>query len=491
MLPKAFRARMENMLGGHSDEFFQTFDAPAWHGLRINPLKNGAKKIPGQWAICGLSPVPWASDAYYYPDVPVTEENAFRPGRHPYHEAGAYYIQEPSAMAAAPCLEVEEGDIVLDLCAAPGGKSTQLAGALHGTGLLVSNEINPSRAKTLSGNIERMGIQNALVFSETPQRLAAALPGFFDKILVDAPCSGEGMFRKNEDACGEWSPENVQLCAQRQDMVLDCAAELLCPRGRITYSTCTFAPEEDEGAITRFLSRHPEFHIVPAEKKEGFSDADPSFYPGAPEEIRGAIRIWPQKAKGEGHFIAALERDGQEGNLPPEKRLSSSRFQKGVSLSACPPLKEFLESTLDPGCSLLKSGILEGKHLLAFGDQWYLMPEHMPSLKGLKALRPGLHLGTLKKGRFEPSHALALALSPEDVLRSVDLPSGVFPESRGDEDPSVFTAKRYLKGETTRLSGGQSIANGWTLVATGGMSLGWGKIAGGTLKNHYPKGLRQ
>ena len=472
MLPQAFLSRMQDMLGDDYDNFIACFDRPAYQGLRLNPLKLSKTAPLPESLAKELTPISWAENGYFY-----KESDSFRPGKHPYHDAGLYYIQEPSAMSAAEYLDVQPGDYVLDLCAAPGGKSTQLAAKMKGEGLLISNEIVPSRAKILSENIERMGIRNAIVTNEDPNHLAKLLPGFFDRILVDAPCSGEGMFRKNEEAYSEWSPENVTLCAERQDMILDCAARLLSSRGRIVYSTCTFAPAEDEGSVSRFLQRHPDFHIVKVEKAEGFSEGDPAYYPDSPEEIRDTIRLWPQKLKGEGHYIAVLEREGPF--LPQEDRLPASKLQKGKKLKDFPELLHFFEESLvTDTLSFLKAdakglSLAEDRILLPFGDQLYLLPAGSPSLKGLKVLRTGLHLGTKKFKRFEPSHALALSLSQGEVLHSYAL--------------SIEEAENYRKGLTFSADG----EKGWYLLCLDGFSLGWGKLAGGSMKNHYPKGLRK
>lgn len=269
MLPQVFLERMQGLLGSEYEEFLVSFDHEKYQALRLNPLKLRTEsgrtddstvieeKIQQTFR---LHPVPWADNGYYY-----TKED--QPGKHPWHEAGLYYIQEPSAMAPVTLLSPQPGERILDLCAAPGGKSTQIASAMEGEGLLVTNEIHPARAKILSENVERMGIRNACVLNETPEHLADIFEEYFDRILVDAPCSGEGMFRKNEVACEEWSPENVQLCADRQDGILECAARMLVPGGRLVYSTCTFAPAENEGSISRFLAMHEEFEIVSIDKK--------------------------------------------------------------------------------------------------------------------------------------------------------------------------------------------------------------------------------
>lgn len=257
MLPELFLKRMQDTLGDEYEEFVESLGKERYQALRLNTLKiNSDQKSAAETDMpFNLTAVPWAENGYYY-------EKSDQPGKHPYHEAGVYYIQEPSAMAPVPMLEVKPGDRVLDLCAAPGGKSTQIAAALMGEGLLVCNEINPQRAKILSENIERMGVCNACVTNEAPEHLSEFFPEFFDKILVDAPCSGEGMFRKNEEACGEWSPENVEMCAARQDSILDEAAKMLRCGGRLVYSTCTFAEAEDEGSVERFAERHPEFRVL-------------------------------------------------------------------------------------------------------------------------------------------------------------------------------------------------------------------------------------
>ena len=302
MLPIDFCTRMQAMLGTDYEAFLASYDHPRHQSLRINPLKTTAERFLSHNPF-HLTPVPWTTTGFYY-----TAED--QPGKHPYHEAGVYYIQEPSAMAPAEYLGAKPGERILDLCAAPGGKSTQIACSMEGKGLLVCNEIHPARAKILSENIERMGVRNALVTNETPNRLAENFSEYFDRILVDAPCSGEGMFKKNEGATEEWSPENVALCANRQDEILDCAAGMLKPGGRLVYSTCTFAPAENEGSIGRFRKRHPDFAIVPVEKKEGMSDGVAEWAEELAEGVEHTIRLWPHKLNGEGHYLAVLQKAG-------------------------------------------------------------------------------------------------------------------------------------------------------------------------------------
>lgn len=454
MLPIEFVERMKEMLGEEYPAFEAGFEKTKFQALRFNPLKGDKAEFLNK-ANFTLHPVPWEKNGYYY-----DAEDA--PGKHPFHEAGVYYIQEPSAMAPVPFLEVKPGERVLDLCAAPGGKSTQIAAALAGEGLLVCNEIHPARAKILSENVERMGIRNAIVTNETPEKLSQVFAGYFDKILVDAPCSGEGMFRKNEEASQQWSPENVQLCGERQDGILDCADKMLRPGGRLVYSTCTFAPTENEGSISRFLHRHEDYFLVPAEKPETFGAGAAKWCDYDTDGIQNTMRIWPHKTRGEGHYLAVLQKKGEaQGDVR-----SLYGVEKSLNPKDLTEYKEFAKEYLKAD--------LQGV-FLKYGDQLYLGPENMPSLYKLKVLRPGLHLGTMKKNRFEPSHALALSLKPEEVVLRYDL---------SVEDGSAL---RFLGGQTFNIEQGK----GWHLITVEGYSLGWGKAAGSIMKNHYPKGLRK
>lgn len=480
---------MRGLLGSEYDAFLAALEQEPSHGLRWNRLKTGAD---GQnaaerfGALSGsacpfaqLSPVPWAEDGCYYP-------SSLQPGRHPFHEAGLYYIQEPSAMAAAELLKVRPGERILDLCAAPGGKSAQLAAKLGGRGFLLCNEIHPVRARILSENMERMGVGNAIVTNESPGRLAERFPAYFDRILVDAPCSGEGMFRKNPQACAQWSPENVTLCAERQDEILDCAEKMLRAGGRLVYSTCTFAPEENEGSVSRFLRRHPDFDILPVSNKT----AMPVGCDGVPEwgdknpKLADTLRLWPHKVRGEGHFAAVLQKAGEtkgKGSV-----VSESGTVRGLSERELGELGAFVRENLrlpggedGYGESLLRrigrvAGLGEECAGVSFGENLYLVPAQAPHLRGMRALRPGLHLGERKKNRFEPSHALALALRPSFAAHTWET---------GLDDGAP---ERYLKGETFPANG----AKGWYLICADGFSLGWGKLAGGVMKNHYPRGLR-
>lgn len=482
MLPAQFADRMKQMLGNEYEEFEACYDREKYRALRFNPLKGEVSAFLQQ-APFSLTPVPWSEYGYYY-DAEAT------PGKHPYHEAGVYYIQEPSAQTPAALLDARPGERILDMCSAPGGKATQIAAAMKGEGLLICNEYVPSRAKILSENIERMGIRNALVVNETPQKLADTFAGYFHRIMVDAPCSGEGMFRKNEDAYTEWSPENVQMCADRQDEILKAAARMLLPGGRMVYSTCTFAPLENECVIARFLQQNPDFGIKDVFfSEEGQSGRasllDMGMQQGNPdwtesemgplednikEEIKSTIRLFPHRIKGEGHFVAVLEKKGSMPDIS-NKMLSRNGMEKTVSLKDCREYEEFLKTEIKADFLLdtVKAPYLR------FGDQLYQIPEQMPGLKGLKVLRPGLHLGTILKNRFEPSHALALSLRPTEVVHTWNL------------DSNSTEAGSYLKGGTFQAEG----EKGWYLITVDGYSIGWGKLAGGMMKNHYPKGLRK
>ena len=429
MLPQEFLNRIEKQLGEEYPAFLESLERPRAVALRFNPLKGEKPELPFV-----KEPVPWEPQGYYY-------DPEARPGLHPYHEAGVYYLQEASAMSAVALLQPQPGEKILDLCAAPGGKTTQIAGRMAGEGLLLCNEYNPKRAKILSRNIERMGIANALVTNEHPQRLAEKLPAFFDRVLIDAPCSGEGMFRKEEAAVTDWSPETVQMCARRQAEILNSGAALVRPGGRLVYSTCTFAPEENEETVAAFLEDHPEFSL---EKVDA-----PWFTPAG----EGQFRLWPHKLLGEGHFAAVLRKTGGE-----EARIPEYKGQK-------------LPGEWERFAKEMKIRLPAGKAVL-FGSCLFWAPVEMPEIKGLKVLRPGLELGEVKKDRFEPAHALALWLG--DCASTESFPA--------ESD----TIRDYMAGQVI-----PSESRGWCLVRVGDYSLGWGKGDGKVLKNHYPKGLRR
>ncbi|NBH12923.1 NOL1/NOP2/sun family putative RNA methylase [Lachnospiraceae bacterium] len=473
ILPEEFCKRMRRLMGEEAEEFFRSYEKERVYGLRYNPLKFESREIferklsaAAGWE---LAPVPWCLEGYYY-------QPSDQPGKHPWHEAGAYYIQEPSAMSAVELLDAKPGEKILDLCAAPGGKTTQIAGKMQGQGLLVSNECYANRARILAQNVERMGICNAVVLNESTEHLAQGFFAFFDRILVDAPCSGEGMFRKDPKAAREWSLEHVEQCAVRQHEILSHAAEMLRPGGVLVYSTCTFAPQENEECLAWFLKKYPQFSLEKVDLAEQYFSSG-----GVPAKIQRELgktyRLWPHKLSGEGHFAARLvkadvcgEKErmvaaGLSGRAKKERK-TGNKGEDARRKEALRFFQEFEEQALQ-----LKMEE-QGQRYVLFSEQLYLLPEEMPPLDGFKVVRAGLHLGTCKKNRFEPSHALALYLHSRQARQYVELTEG---------EPL-----KYLHGETVSC-GGQK---GWTLVGTAGLPLGWGKAQNGIVKNHYPKGLR-
>jgi NOL1/NOP2/sun family putative RNA methylase len=452
-LPNLFRDQMKALLGDEYEDFLNSYQEPSKQGFRINPLKTDVKSFMSINPF-SLEPVPWCPTGFYYSDQD-------RPGKHPYHSAGLYYIQEPSAMSVAETLEPKPGETILDLCAAPGGKSTQIAGFLQGQGLLIANEIHPVRVKALSENIERSGVRNALVTNESPERLAERFPSFFDRILVDAPCSGEGMFRKLEEACEDWSTGKVEQCSKLQQMILDSAATMLKPGGVLVYSTCTFNPKENEQSIQHFLTNHPEFQLTPIRQSVGIKEGRPE-WGGNQTDLERTIRLWPHQVKGEGHFVAKMKKS--EGALPKSPKPFRSKIDRGSIQLFKDFANETLKEDLDDECFFL------------FGEQLYQAPSNTPQLDKLKVVRPGWHLGTVKKGRVEPSHSMALGLLASQVQQSLSFPA---------DAPQI---SHYLAGETLQVD---ATLKGWVLVCVDGYSLGWGKVSHGQLKNHYPKGLRR
>ena len=475
-LPIEFEKKMKAFLGNEWDDFLYSYDNNRFQALRFNTLKvQSPEERMRILKVLGISPdkkVSWANEAYYF------DENV-RPGKHPYHEMGLYYIQEPSAMSAAALLAPKPGMRVLDLCAAPGGKSTQLATYLGDSGLLVSNEINTQRSRILSQNIERMGIKNAIVTNEDSFVLASHFPGFFNAIQVDAPCSGEGMFRKLPEAIEQWSMENVAICAARQKEILDNAAVMLKPGGTIVYSTCTFSKEENENVIEYFLERHPDFTL---------------------EEME---RFWPHKVDGEGHFVAKLVRRGsvnefdagydvcedscnkvEDTGLKADRKTKKNKNSKNRKNETKPALTKenmkLLSAFLDETISEDVAAWIKNSRLVMFGEQLYRLPDMEVDIKGLKVQRAGLHIGEFKKQRFEPSHSLALALKLSEAKNVVKLTW---------DDPQTTG---FFNGQSVMLSDEQTAEckKGWALVCVDGYPAGWGKVNGAQVKNHYPKGLR-
>lgn len=455
-LPETFLEEMKEMLGKEYEAYLDSFKRPSCRGLRVNTLKWTAgecqKRVPAK-----LTPVPWILNGFFY-------EEEERLSKDPYYFAGLYYLQEPSAMTPASLLPVEPGDRVLDLCAAPGGKSTELGARLQGSGLLFSNDISSSRAKALLKNLELFGISNVCVTSETPQKLRAAYPEYFDKILVDAPCSGEGMFRKNPAMAKDWLKKGPAYYAEIQKEILEQAVAMLRPGGTLLYSTCTFSRQEDEEVILTTLAGHEEMEMVLLPLFEGAVDGF---------GLSGCLRLFPHRILGEGHFMAMMRKKGRKEESE-EVCLSKKDRGKGldwkrVDLEKETELREFLKEINRDYCP---------ERLFVTDSQVYYLPEDFCFVPGLHYLRTGLFLGTLKKGRFEPSQALAMTLGAETFSNSLSF-------SYGDE-----RVIRYLKGETLSLREEESGKKGWSLVCVDGFGLGFGKRMGLTLKNKYYSGWR-
>ncbi len=430
-LPQKFVENMKKRLPEKEWEaFFACYGQPPYKGVRLNPLKGEVSKIKSLLPFLG-EPIAWAENAYY--------TDAEKVGNSPYHAAGLFYSQEPSATSVAPLLEVRAGERVLDLCSAPGGKGTQLACAMNGKGVILLNEPISSRAKILSQNVERMGIKNAVVVNEYPSTLAKRFGEYFDKILVDAPCSGEGMFRKNaEEALKEWSEENVALCAKRQAEILEDATTMLKTGGRMAYSTCTFAEEEDEGQVAAYLARHPEMRLVTMRK------------------------YYPHKVRGEGHFVALFEKVERvaawESRVKEAKRSVTPKAEKAYRDFEKQFFREKFARNLYE-----REGVL------------YELPDGVFDWKGLQVLRVGVRLGEVKNDRFEPCHSLIACVRASECRNTVDF------------DPDDERLERYLRGETVE----GACENGWCAVCVSGYPVGLGKAVFGVIKNRYPKGLRK
>lgn len=428
------------------EKFRNEYNKAAFRGVRVNTLKCSTDKflslVP---EITSEDVTPFCKDGFY-----IREDSCFG-GNHPLHHAGAVYFQEPSAMSAVSVLDVQKGDIVLDLCAAPGGKSTQIASALCGEGLLWSNEIVKNRANILLSNIERLGVNNAVVSSTDPDTLCSALEGVFDKILVDAPCSGEGMFRRDKSAFDEWSVEHSDSCSVRQLKILNSAKKALRPGGILVYSTCTFSYAENEGVIEKFLEENPDFELIDCEEKFGRRTLSGK-----------ACRIYPMDG-GEGHFAAKL------------RKKCDSDYYVSVYAKAEPTDKKKIPSVVKEffADTFFDTSVYE--RLMLHGDNVYILPEDCPELKGTGVVRAGVLAGAVKKSYFEPHHALFMASDKENIKRVVDL---------SVDDPRV---KKFLHGEEISV---EDNIKGYTAVAVEGITVGFGKVSSGMLKNKYPKGLR-
>lgn len=451
-LPKLYEDRMKNMLGSEYADYEASLAEPFIHGLRVNTKKISVEDFL-KISPFELEPVPWCENGFY-----ILDEK--RPSKHPYYFAGLYYLQEPSAMTPAALMPVDPGDKVVDICAAPGGKSTELGAKLNGSGFLLSNDISASRAKALLKNLEVFGIGNMAVSSESVNVLADRFPCFFDKILIDAPCSGEGMFRKSSSMITAWERNGVELFVGLQKSILKDAVKMLAPGGVMIYSTCTFSPEEDEQSIEYLLSLDDSLSLCELPLFDGFVPGKPEWGESQNVELSKTRRLFPHKLRGEGHFVAMVKKsenadDGFVGVNP--YRLKSAKLSSEA--------KEFFKSVkID----------LDLKRIESFGGRLYYIGKDAPDVGGLRLLRNGLLLGEEKKNRFEPSEALAMALKVDEFDNVLDLPA---------DDIRVT---KYLKGETIEGEGN----NGYILICVDGYPLGFGKLNKGIVKNKYLPGWR-
>ena len=441
-LPESFQHNMKDLFQENYETYIQSFDEKPYNGLRINTRKISVEDFL-KINPFDLTPIPWTDNGFYY-----SEKD--RPSKHPYYYAGLYYLQEPSAMTPAQVLPIEPGDFVLDTCAAPGGKSTELAAKLNGTGLLFTNDISASRAQALLKNLELFGISNGFVCSEDIPKLAQYFPNFFDKILIDAPCSGEGMFRKEPSIIKSWIERGNEYYVNIQKNIVENAIRMLKPGGMLVYSTCTFSQSENEDIIEYMLSLDKSLKVLPIPHRYEH------FEWGRTQNTKDCIRIYPFKVHGEGHFVALVQKG--------EKVESSD-----VVLKTTSPDDEFLN---------MISKVWKNGNFQTIKDKLYFIPDLHTNTKGLRLLRTGLFMGEFKKNRFEPSQALAMALKPNEFKQTIHF------------DVNDERVIKYLKCETIDVSDLDTKMNGWVLVCVDHFPLGFGKISKGVIKNKYAKGWR-
>lgn len=468
-LPQSFLDSMNEILGEDYEAFLAGFDGQRQYGLRVNTLKMNLEEFE-RIAPFHLKKVPWISNGYFY-------EAEDAPAKHPFYSAGLYYLQEPSAMTPASRLKVQPGERVLDLCAAPGGKATELGAALQGEGLLVANDINTARARALLRNLELFGISNSFVTNEPPHVLAERFPEFFHKIMVDAPCSGEGMFRKNPAVVDSWQEKGPEYFSKLQREIIVQAADMLLPGGMMFYSTCTFSPLENEKTITHLLKERPDMEVIPMEDYEGFAEGLTSYRGEVfDESCKLCRRIWPHKMSGEGHFMALLHK--KSGT---QQQVQQTVSQSSIWWEKCKGLNKEQKAAAEDFFSHVNIAY-DGKRIDVRGDNLYYLPAPKYDGRGLHFLRNGLFMGEFKKKRFEPSQPFALALHAQDFDQVLDFPAD-------DERLS-----RYLRGETLDVSdliAGEKKRKGWQLVMVAGHPLGFGKLVNNNLKNKYPAGWRK
>lgn len=468
-LPQSFLDSMKEILGEDYEAFLTGFDGQRQYGLRVNTLKMNLEEFE-RIAPFHLKKVPWISNGYFYEAEDV-------PAKHPFYSAGLYYLQEPSAMTPASRLKVQPGERVLDLCAAPGGKATELGAALQGEGLLVANDINTARARALLRNLELFGISNSFVTNEPPHVLAERFPEFFHKIMVDAPCSGEGMFRKNPAVVDSWQEKGPEYFSKLQREIIVQAADMLLPGGMMFYSTCTFSPLENEKTITHLLKERPDMEVIPMEDYEGFAEGLTSYRGEVfDESCKLCRRIWPHKMSGEGHFMALLHK--KNGT---QQQVQQTVSQSSIWWEKCKGLNKEQKAAAEDFFSHVNLAY-DVSRIDVRGDNLYYLPEPGYDGRGLHFLRNGLFMGEFKKKRFEPSQPFALALRAQDFDQVLDF--------QADDE----RLSRYLRGETLDVSdliAGEKKRKGWQLVMVAGHPLGFGKLVNNNLKNKYPAGWRK
>lgn len=463
--PQEFIQRINYLLGSDAPAFWDALEAgPPIFGLRFNPLKANRddllKVLPRT-----IQPLPWTAQG-------ISLQKTQGLGKHPYHLAGLYYLQEPSAMVPVAVLDPQPGEYVLDLCAAPGGKTTQIQSRMGDRGILIANDPNPKRVQSLSRNLERWGGRNAAVICETPERISEHLNGYFDRVLVDAPCSGEGTFRSEPGEIKRWSPNFIKRCCQIQDEILWFAGKMVKPGGVLVYSTCTFNQAENEGAIARFLEKNAAFSIEPIEPVSGYSpgiqlESAPAI------DFSGAVRIWPHRTTGEGHFAARLKKADSAPLSPTSNRVEDSSIQPDHHRL----YQKFFANTLR-NTSHTEQIQPESNNLRSYGNRLYWIPQNAPSLRGLNVRHWGWWLGTIQADKFIPSPALACALTPEDAQIVLEF---------AVEEPALLT---YLRGSPLSRKDLEGVPEGWILVTCNGYSLGWGMLRQGRMKSYLPRWLR-
>ena len=464
-LPPEYVQTINGLLGDDAAQFWQTLvKAPDNTGIRINPLKTNIDFIR-QEISADYYPLPWEEDGYQV-------NQAAELGKHPFHAAGMYYLQEASAMVPVSILDPQPGERVLDLCAAPGGKTTQIATKMRGEGYLVANDPNPHRVQALGRNIERWGVRNASVLAETPQRLVEHFGDYFDRVLVDAPCSGEGTFRTHPGEIKKWSPQLSKRLAAIQDEILWFAGKSVRPGGVLVYSTCTFNQLENEGSILRFLSKNPEFCLESVPQKEGFSPGIPISNTDAVDLTR-SIRIWPHIANGEGHFIARMKKAEKGGKTTQPESNTGNPLDSEQTTA----YKSFFDDNLSSTSGT--KDISPGSYGLAvYGNRLYWLPSQSPDLKGLNIHHWGWWLGTFKSARFIPSPALSAGITKTDAQKVLEF-------SIGDTDLAA-----YQRGSPIKIPGDEYLPDSWIIITVSGNPLGWGKVQNGRLKSYIPNWLR-